>query len=1023
MFCDLVGTQRRSRLSLLFGLLFLGLSTCYAQPDFGGLPVNSSTTKTVSISVPANVTVANLAVLTVGATQTTAGNPLDFQAVDTNPCKITTGGSAATCQLQLTFTPTAPGLRSGAVVLLDNSNNPLGTTYIWGTGQGGLGVFTGATTTTGVVVSNSGNILPVAGNGYSDTSGSAGGQLALETSFSSPGSVAVDGAGNLYITDSGHNMVRLVCAGVNSAPAGLVGSSCTGAGMVVNIAGTGTFGDTGDGGPAASATLRDPISIAIDGAGNLYIADSLNNAVREVFASNGTITTIAGQGFNNACDAGASCGDGSAATAAKLSQPRGVSVDQAGNVFISDTFDNRVRAICLANATLFNVSCAAGTIVTVAGNGSRALSGDGGPATAASLYYPYAVAFDASGSMYIPDSGNNVVRVVTSSGTISRFAGTNNPTGSNKYSGDGGPATSASLASPEDVAVDPAGNVYIADNQNNAIRKVSAGPTSLGTISTFAVDNTGEYFITSDQSLHPVAINGPAGIWIDSSGNLYLADTQNNRIREIQSSFVSLDYTATPIGVGRQSAPLLQTIENDGNATLNIPTVQTGANAALSNATTCNADTLSVNVTCTIGAIFAPAANLGITSESTAYGFISSTADTVAATEASNSPLTIELVGKAIPVNPTTITLYANLPSVYGQPVTFRALVSGTSLATLTGTVSFQDGTTTIASGVALDSAGVAVFTTPFLTVGAHIITASYSGDNADDPSTSNQITQVVNEPTQTVLSSSLNPSVAGDSLTLTATVVPSNGGGVIPIGTVSFYNGGTVLGSGVLDAYGVATLATSTLPVGTDSITAVYAGNLPDYMLGSTSPTLQQQIQPATGGPNAYSVTVSPTTLTLAAGQNATVTVTVSSTTGFVDVIGLGCGSLPAAVTCHFSSPSVNLATNETQVVQLTVDTNAPLSGGTTAMNSHSGPTALSYAGLCLPIGLGFGWILRRRRKALWLVVFGISLASWGVLMTGCSGISNSKAAPGTYVIQITGSGVNSGVLRDQSLTLKITK
>ena len=199
--------------------------------------------------------------------------------------------------------------------------------------------------------------------------------------------------------------------------------------------------------------------------------------------------------------------------------------------------------------------------------------------------------------------------------------------------------------------------------------------------------------------------------------------------------------------------------------------------------------------------------------------------------QAGQQPAAVGVQGHAVAVT-----------GVVATPVPAAAGVSGTSLATLTGTVSVQDGTTTIAAGGARDAAGLAVVTTPFLTVGAHIITASYSGDNADDPSTSNQITQVVNEPTQTVLSSSLNPSVAGDSLTLTATVVPSNGGGVIPIGPVSFYNGGTVLGSGVLDAYGVATLATSTLPVGTDSITAVYAGNLPDYMLGSTSPTLQQR-------------------------------------------------------------------------------------------------------------------------------------------------------------------------------------
>lgn len=227
-------------------------------------------------------------------------------------------------------------------------------------------------------VSTSGTITTVAGNGTAGYSGN--GQAATSAELYRPFSVAVDVAGNIYIGDTFNNVVRKVST----------------SGIITTVAGTGTGGYSGDGGAATSAQLADPFGVAVDAAGNLYIADSLNNVIRKV-SSSGNISTVAG---NQSKGAGYS-GDGSAATSAQLNQPYGLAVDQAGNIFIADTFNNVVRRVSTS-----------GVITTVAGTGTAGYAGDGGAPTSAKLNQPYGVSVDQTGSLYIADSGNNVVRVV-----------------------------------------------------------------------------------------------------------------------------------------------------------------------------------------------------------------------------------------------------------------------------------------------------------------------------------------------------------------------------------------------------------------------------------------------------------------------------------------------------------------------------------------------------------------------------------------------------------------------------------
>jgi uncharacterized protein (TIGR03437 family) len=380
----------------------------------------------------------------------------------------------------------------------------------------------------------------VAGNGTTGFSGDNG--PATSAQLNSPAGVAVDSAGNVYIADSGNNRIRKVSGGVIATvagngtpgfsgdtgpatsaqlngPAGLAVDSAgdlyiadhnnfrirmVSNGVIATVAGDGTGGSSGDDIPATSAQLY-PSYLAVDSAGNLYIASTFDTRIRQV--ANGVITTLAGNGT-----AGFS-GDNGPATSAQLFSPAGVAVDSAGNLYIADTNNHRVRKV------------ANGVITTVAGNGNGGFSGDSGPATNAQLYFPAGIAVDAAGNLYIADTFNYRIRKV-SGGAITTVAGNGIP----GFSGDNGPATSAQLNSPQGVAIDSAGNLYIADALDNRIRKVSAGviTTVAGGGSSFG-DNV---LATS------ACLDFPRGVAVDSAGNLYLADTMNGLIREVSNGVI-----------------------------------------------------------------------------------------------------------------------------------------------------------------------------------------------------------------------------------------------------------------------------------------------------------------------------------------------------------------------------------------------------------------------------------------------------------------------------------------------------
>jgi sugar lactone lactonase YvrE len=347
-------------------------------------------------------------------------------------------------------------------------------------------------------VASNGIITTVAGIGWSRFLGDGG--LAVNASLYYPAGVAVAEAGNLFIADRYNERVREV----------------TPNGVITTVAGNGTPGYSGDWSQATSAELNGPSGVAVDSAGNFFIADSSNNRVREV-AAYGMIFTIAGNGTP------AYSGDGGLATSAALNDPLSVAVDATTNLFIADCSNNRVRKVALNE-----------TITSIAGNGTGAYSGDGGAATNAELSYPSGVAGDAIGNLLIADNGNHVIRKIDTNGIITTVAGN----GTASYAGDGGPATNAALFYPAAVAVDAAGDFFIADQHENVIRKVDVG----GIITTVAGNGYSGYYGDGGCATN-AALNSPSGVAADAAGTLFIADQGNNVIRKVSFNSTVLSPT------------------------------------------------------------------------------------------------------------------------------------------------------------------------------------------------------------------------------------------------------------------------------------------------------------------------------------------------------------------------------------------------------------------------------------------------------------------------------------------------
>jgi sugar lactone lactonase YvrE len=589
----------------------------------------------------------------------------------------------------------------------------------------------------------------------------AGAQVAsADFSLASPAAVAYDAAGNLYVADTNHNLVREV--DINGQPS--------------IIAGTGEQGFAGDGGPATQALFDTPTGIAISTSGALFIADSHNHRVRMI--QNSVITTVAGNGI-----AGFS-GDSAAATQASLALPSAVALDTAGNLYIADTNNHRIRKVSTS-----------GIISTVAGDGEQFFSGDGGSALAAGLDSPSGVAIDSSGRILISDTHNQRVRAVNAQGSISTLAGNGNAT----FSGDGASATTASLARPMGLASDAAGNVYVADTNNQRVRMVTGN-----VITTFAGDGVQD-FAGDGGPATSASLNELRGVMPAPSGDVAIADTGNNRVRIVSDGIINsaprpggtaaLQLTGASTDV-YGSGQVLATLQHDSNPPSTKLTIfdngQSVALVPLSGATGIfNTAQLNAGSHQLVAVLPNPDGSPGLSSNifplsiSAAATIATATAETVAygapippvtgtltgvlqqdtgnvnavfatpAISTSNAgtyPITVSLAGSAAPNY--TVSLAPNSGSVtitqagsttglnspvntvpQTVPVLFTAKVNSDTTGVPSGNVTFFDGSTAIGTVPMVN--GSATLSASFVPVGTQAITAQYTGDTNFTSSTS----------------------------------------------------------------------------------------------------------------------------------------------------------------------------------------------------------------------------------------------------------------------------------------------
>ncbi len=754
--------------------------------------------------------------------------------------------------------------------------------------------------------------------------------------------IAYDRAGNLYIADAGAHQVWEATLG----------------GTLVLVAGNGVQGFGGDGGPAVSAELNQPQGLAFGPDGTMYIADTGNDRVRAV-SSAGTITTFAGTG-------GASFdGDGGKAAAAQLKGPTALAVDGSGALLVCDTGNQRVRRV------------SEGTISTVAGSGEQGFAGDGGPALAARVDSPGGVVVASDGRVFISDTHNQRVRVINASGVISTIAGT----GGRGFGGDGGPAIGAVLSAPRGLGLDGAGDLLIADEGNQRIRKVS----SAGTISTVAgsgVEGAG----WDGQDVLLAAARAPRGVAVSSFGTPVYADRLNGTVREVTTSAGLFQPAALAPGrasVVTSAATQGMTYGGSGSAALSVlgPVGRPQGQVQLSE----NGVGMSAAV---------------LTSGTTTVGMngLSAGPHHLVATYIGDglNPGSSASFDVAVAAAPLTATA-SSMQVAYGLPV-----------PQLAGSVS---GLLPQDAGAVDVSFNVGDGTAP--PVGTYPITATLNGPKAANylvsMSPSSGSLQVVKAGTSAVLDS-VDLSFVGMPLTLSATIAPATSGQ--PTGTVQFLDGTTVVATASLGG-GTATALYSSPPIGLRNLSVQYLGDgnflpsvsassgvrvadLPDFTLATSGLSAAST---AAGGMASYSVLVG-------AGPEP-----------FTGAVSLSATGLPSGALVSFSPPQV-VPGSGSATVTVAVQTSAAQTAVARGANQRSTATG---AGVGLGVLCCLGLCRRRLRRS----AFGLLGAV--VLLSGCGARQVGEGTGGvlaqTYTFQVAGTATNlAGKVVTHTTTLTLT-
>lgn len=786
-----------------------------------------------------------------------------------------------------------------------------------------------------------------------------------------PQRIAVDPAGNLYVADPGSNVVW---AWPNRA----------GASAAILAGGGSLTPAQADGGPATDAVLQQPTAVALDAAGNLYIAETHANLVRKVSLATGMISTVAGTGT-----AGYS-GDDNAATSAALNAPAGITANAVGDLFIADTGNNVIR----------RVYGLGGIIVTVAGTGVAGYTGDSGDATHAQLRHPQGVTLDSTGRLFVADTGNNVIRAVDPvTQSISTVVGN----GTVGFSGDGGQAVQAQLHSPSDVAVDAAGDLYIADSGNARVRKLFTQNGALVTLVGSALLGDGG----DGGPANGAALTSPAGVAVDSLGRVWVSDSGNDTVRSVSSATPPLNFGLET--VGGVTAGQTDSLSNIGNQSLAIgqyPAPPVPADFVLtSDPNECVVDNLAPGDECDISFAFHPS----MAGPLTENAWISDNSLNVVGTRQA-----VELTGNGIATSPKPTTINVSMDpttAAYGIPLEVTAHVFDATGPVTIGTVAFAVDGSPVAVAP-MSTSGAAKTHLPVIPAGSHVVTAIYSPAGNEPSSTGTTPFTVTQASSQVALATSATTLQTGVNIVATATVSSSTIG--VPTGTVVFMSGSTQLGTAALNTNGQTVLTTQQLTPGSNVIAAYYPGD--HNFRASISSSVTVVVANAM-----LRITAKPASLNISAGKTGRTTLLLTPMNAFSDTVNLACVGLVRGATCQFSPPSLVFSAQSTtlQSVTLVIDPHTLTVAGI-RMPAKTIPM-LRLGLLLLALGAMLLPYLSRRRAAhfgwgrILLVLVCVGLGS----VLGCANLAPPAAISDEVTVQA--STQTQGVLASTQLQVNM--